>query len=176
MHLIMVPHGHRCRPRCPAGGTPTVNAPLAWKGTGDGGEGGLKHGLGRATADGGRSMEAGAQDDEAKADTTGAATPDGGSAASPITSHRPLMSPETSRAIDQWVAEQLLQPWPLSSTQIELIKRTLRSVETSDCVAAFGTADHPLRSAGSEGRSGGGTDQCRGAARSRSRASSRPGA
>lgn len=38
-----------------------------------------------------------------------------------------MITPVESQLIDQWVSEQMGRPWPLTSVQIELIKRTLRS-------------------------------------------------
>lgn len=38
----------------------------------------------------------------------------------------PLTAEQRAR-IDQWVAEQLAQPWPLSNAQLDLIRRSLTS-------------------------------------------------
>lgn len=39
------------------------------------------------------------------------------------------MSPEESAAIDRWVAETMARPWPLSSTQLAVIRDALGGVE-----------------------------------------------
>lgn len=35
------------------------------------------------------------------------------------------MTPEESEAIDAWVAERMAEPWPLSSTQLAVIRSAL---------------------------------------------------
>jgi hypothetical protein len=37
-----------------------------------------------------------------------------------------VITPNQSEVIDRWVIEQMRQPWPLTSSQLQLIRRTLR--------------------------------------------------
>jgi len=43
--------------------------------------------------------------------------------------HPERITPELSRRIDEWVAQQLAQPWPLTSSQLDQLRRSLAPQE-----------------------------------------------
>ncbi|MBL8926336.1 MAG: hypothetical protein JNM77_08855 [Pseudonocardia sp.] len=52
-----------------------------------------------------------------------------------------MITQQDAEAIDQWVAEQMAEPWPLSVAQLGLIRRTYGQTRTPhDPASAAGSA------------------------------------